>query len=126
MIRSMNRGILKFQLISVISYESWWSNCRWCICILSGYWSYEWFMNLNLLSNFVKDNIGINGRKQSKKNYLHSPNEKVCVSNPNTWQWKIYWVQMGIFLKCNEINEIVRYKARLIAQGFSRELDWLW
>ena len=64
---------------------------------------------------------GLNGRKQSRQNCTRSRNERYSHRLYLLLETFFLWDQNGFFIrKRNENNEVVRYKARLVAQGFTQ------
>ena len=80
-------------------------------------------LNLYLSKNVDKDVIGQNGKKQFNQNWIHAKREVFgqVVQTPSDVKPIVYkWVFVR---KRNDKNEILRYKARLVAQGFSQRPD---
>jgi hypothetical protein len=76
-------------------------------------------LNLRPWQSVNNARTGSNGRKQSRQKLTHSEKERYLVkyTPPRTYLVGFKWVFIH---KQNEDNEVVRYKARLVTQGFTQ------
>jgi hypothetical protein len=118
-------GYRKFPSIILVP-----ENCLTILQQLSTHTFQPWLLtslmilNLRPWQSVNNARTGSNRRKQSRQNFTHSEKKrysaKTIPTSPRTYPIRFKWV---FIWKRNENNEVVRYKARLVAQGLTQRPD---